>query len=167
MPNQEIESLLAKQAIRDVLSRYCRGMDRMDKDMAYSVWHEDGTAHYCDMFEGSGHGFVDWVWNVHEQVQCHSHQITNVLTELDGDTAVSESYVTVALWTRPDEQGNQTEVLGRGRYLDHWSKRGGRWAIDHRTHVLDQQGLRELRRGHVSKEATRDSKDVSSEFFRG
>ena len=49
MSSQEFEVLLAKQEIRDVLSRYCRGLDRMDKEMAYSVWHEGGTELYYDM----------------------------------------------------------------------------------------------------------------------
>lgn len=39
MSNQQVEILLAKQEVRDVLSRYCRGLDRMDKEMTYSVWH--------------------------------------------------------------------------------------------------------------------------------
>ena len=47
----ELEVLLAKQAIRDQLSRYCRGLDRMDKEMAYAVWHEDGTADYEGIFD--------------------------------------------------------------------------------------------------------------------
>ena len=62
----ELETLLAKQAVRDALSRYCRGLDRMDKAMAYAVWHPDGTADYEGIFEGTGHGFVDWVWEVRE-----------------------------------------------------------------------------------------------------
>ena len=49
----ELETLVAKQAIRDALSRYCRGLDRMDKAMAYAVWHPDGTADYQGIFEGT------------------------------------------------------------------------------------------------------------------
>ena len=91
--------------IRARLARYCRGLDRMDKDMAYAVWHPDATATYYDMFEGSGHGFIDWVWKVHAGVERHSHQIANTLVNIDGDKAVSEAYVTVCLWARPDQDG--------------------------------------------------------------
>jgi len=165
MSSQEIEALLAKQEIRDVLSRYCRGLDRMDKEMAYSVWHKDGTAHYYDMFEGSGDGFVDWVWRSHEAMQCHSHQITNVLTKIDGEKAVSEAYVTVVLWTLPDAHGKQMETVGRGRYLDRWSKKEGRWAIDHRELVLDMRTLHKLEKGDISRQSTRDLNDASFNFI--
>lgn len=133
------DTLIAKQEIRDALSRYCRGLDRMDKQMVLNVWHEGGTADYVGVFEGTGAGFVDWVWGLHgEHMQCHSHQITNVLAEVTDDRATSESYVTVALWTKPDREGQVTEIVSRGRYLDRWGKRNGRWAIEHRIYVSDQ-----------------------------
>ena len=88
MSDQIIQELIVKQEIRDVLARYCRGLDRMDKEMAYCVWHDDATAIYYDIYEGTGHGFIDWVWVAHEGMQCHSHQITNVLIKADGDKAV-------------------------------------------------------------------------------
>ena len=129
--------LCARLDIRDVLSRYCRGLDRMDKNMAYSVFSDDCVAHYHDMYEGTGHGFVDWVWAAHEGMQCHSHQITNVLIEVDGDRATSEAYVTVALWTNPPEV---QEIIARGRYLDRWQLQQGHWFIVQREHILDLQG---------------------------
>lgn len=131
-----IEELLHKQAITEVLYRYCRGIDRMDRDLVISCWHSDGTADYEDIYSGSGEGFVDWVWPVHRDgFVAHSHQITNVLVEVaeDGDHAVSESYVTVALRAA----GDGGVLVGRGRYLDQWSRREGVWAIDHRRHVSD------------------------------
>jgi hypothetical protein len=160
-----LEELAAKQAIRDALSRYCRGLDRMDAEMARAVWHEGGTAHYFGFFEGTGDEFVEWVWKSHERMQRHSHQITNVLIELDGDTATSEAYVIVALWTLPDAEGNQVEIVARGRYLDRWSRRDGRWAIDHRFHVVDMQNVAPLVGGQVSAEYRRDEQDPSFEFI--
>ena len=157
--------LLAKQAIRDVLSRYCRGLDRMDKEMAYSVWHEGGTAFYDGMFEGTGRGFIDWVWQAHAAMERHSHQITNVLIEVTGERAVCESYVTVALWTLPDAEGRQRELIGRGRYLDRFSKKHGRWAIEHRTHLLDMSSEHPLARADVSEGSARDATDLSFELF--
>ena len=161
MNNNQLQELASKQAIRDTLSHYCRGLDRMDKAMACSVWHDDGTAHYIDMFEGSGHGFVDWVWQAHEGMERHSHQMSNVLIEVEDNTAVSEAYVTVVLWTNPDNNGQQQEIIGRSRYLDRWSLRDQRWAIDHRTHVLDMQTIQPLTRGEVNKQSSRDLDDVS------
>jgi len=161
----ELETLLAKQAVRDALSRYCRGLDRMDKAMAYAVWHPDGTADYEGIFEGTGHGFVDWVWEAHAAMERHSHQITNVLTEVDGDRATSESYVTVLLWLASDGGETQTEIASRGRYLDKWSRRDGHWAIDHRCHLVDTHSVREVTRGDVAPSSARDESDPSFAFI--
>ena len=159
------QDLLDQQAIRDVLARYCRGLDRMDKEMAYSVWYPEGTAFYDGIFEGTGHEFVDWVWESHAALERHSHQITNTLVRLSGDRATSEAYVTVALWSKPDAEGRQLEIVCRGRYLDRWERRDGIWAIGHRTHLLDMQTLHALDRGQVSEGSSRDDRDLSFEFI--
>ncbi len=113
------------------------------------------------MYEGTGHGFIDWVWEAHAGMERHSHQISNILIDLDGNKATSEAYVTVALWTLADEQGQQTEIIGRGRYLDHWEKRDGIWAISVRTHVLDMQTIHELNKGYVNDASRRSVEDAS------
>jgi len=165
MSDQLIQKLIVKQEIRDALSRYCRGLDRMDKEMASSVWHADSTALYYDMYEGTGHGFIDWVWVAHESMQCHSHQITNVLTRVDGDKAVSEAYISLVLWTLPSDDGKQMEIAVRGRYLDRWSFRDNKWAIDHREFVTDTHTMRDLNKGPVSDKSTRDMTDASFAFI--
>ena len=157
--------LAARLEIRDVLSRYCRGLDRMDREMALSVFHEGSRAHYVDIYEGTGAGFVAWVWEAHAAMERHSHQITNVLVELDGDRAASEAYVTVVLWTRPDGTGDRTEIVARGRYLDRWSRRDGRWAIDERVYVLDAQSAAPLAGGVTSEASRRDEQDPSFDFI--
>lgn len=144
MGNAELNALLAKQAITEVIYRYSRGLDRMDKAMAYSVFHDDCTAVYHDdIYNGTGHGFVDWVWQAHEGMTHHSHQMNNILIELDGSddpqSATSETYATVTLLSQPDENGKQTVMTALTRYLDKWSKRNGNWAIADRVHVLDIQ----------------------------
>jgi len=165
MNEAAMQGLLDKQAIRDVLSRYCRGLDRMDKEMAYSVWHDGATAFYDGIFEGTGRGFIDWVWEAHAGMERHSHQITNVLIDLAGDRATSESYVTVVLWTLPDDEGRQNELVGRGRYLDRWARRAGVWGISERIHLLDMSTVLPLTRGETSAGFSRDEKDLSFGFL--
>lgn len=152
----------AKEDIRSALVCYCRALDRMDKDLAYAVWHPDGTANYIGIFEGTGRGFVDWVWQTHSAMERHSHQIANMLIEVDGDRARSETYVTVTLWPREMER---VEIIVRGRYLDSWSRREGRWAIDHRTHVVDLQSVHEVLRAPASEASCRDQRDASYGLF--
>ena len=130
-----LHELAAKDEIREQIYNYARGLDRMDRELATRVWHPDGTANYIGAYEGTGAGFVDMVWPFHEQLTAHSHQITNVLIEVDGDTAVSEAYVMASLHTQTAD--GATTLLVRSRYADTWSKRDGRWAIDHRTAITD------------------------------
>ena len=102
------------------------------------VWHPDGTAFYGGLYEGSGAGFVEWVFELHRGMVGHSHQVTNILIELaeDGAHATSEAYVTVRLRTH-HASGHLVDIVGTGRYLDRWSSRESRWAIDHRQYVGD------------------------------
>ena len=161
----EIEDTIADRlAIRDVLNRYCRGVDRLDKTMAYSVFAEDAPTNYYAIYEGTGHGFVDWVWEAHAAMERHSHQVSNVLIELDGDSANSEAYVTVVLWMR--EGGDMMETVVRGRYLDRWEKRDGHWLIVHREHVMDTQSVNGVPVADApNKESTRDESDPSFRFI--
>jgi hypothetical protein len=130
-----LESLAAQLEINQVLRRYCRSMDRIDAPLGYTVWHEDGIADYGPVFKGTGRGFIDWVCDYHRSLEFTSHQIANALIDVNGTQAVSETYVTVTLLAKENGQGRLT--TGRGRYLDKWSLRGGRWAIDIRSFVLD------------------------------
>ena len=89
-----------------------------------------------DIYEGTGEGFIEWVWGVNEPYIAHSHQMTNILIKVDGDTAVSETYLRAALHAQPTKNSANTSVV-RDRYADKWSKRDGRLAIDHRLFTLD------------------------------
>ena len=131
MPDS-LEDLASKQAITEALHRYCHGLDRFDRALA-DIWHEGGTANYEGIFEGTGAGFLDWVWPVHEGFERTSHQVTNILIDVDGDRATSETYVTVCL------RGTEVDIISRGRYHDRWSRRDGRWGVDERGYTDDIQ----------------------------
>lgn len=159
-----LHELAAKDEIRAQIYNYARGLDRMDRELATRVWHADGTANYIGTYEGTGAGFVDWVWPRHETMTAHSHQITNVLIEVDGDTAVSEAYVMASLRTQPADGGAST-LLVRSRYADTWSQRDGRWAIDHRTAITDFRTTHEAAGPVEPTEGRRDRSDPSYQAY--
>ncbi len=138
IPDDSVAILFAKEAIREVLHSYCRGLDRMDRPLAERVWHPGATADYGPGFRGTGAGFLDFVWDYHAGFRGHSHRVCNetIRVDLPGRTAVSETYVSVWLQTSPAD-GYVTDQFHRGRYVDRWSCRDGVWAIDHRTYVAD------------------------------
>lgn len=131
-----------RDAIIHQIHAYCRSMDRMDVDLGKAVWHDDGVADYGPVFQGTGHGFIDFVTRAHAAFIAHSHQVANVLVTLDGDRAASESYVTATLRQAQDDRTVQLTI--RGRYLDRWSCRDGRWAIDRRVFLHDFDDVREV-----------------------
>lgn len=148
-----------KIAIAEQLANYARAMDRIDHELGYAVWHADGTARYGEMFDGTGRGFVDWVCGTHAQMIAHVHRITNVLVTLDGDRASSEAYVHATL--RFEQEGVLRQGTAYGRYLDRWSRRDGRWAIDHREYVQDIDELRDAGPPLVGSWGRRDREDPS------
>ncbi len=153
-----------RQAITDQIYRYCRAMDRIDHELGYSIWHEDGTADYEHNFQGTGRGFIDHVCSQHRHLLQHSHQMSNIVIELDGDRAGSESYVTATL--RIEREGRLMQMTVLSRYIDRWSKRGGRWALDHRRAVMEMDEIREVTPMKLHSGWTRDRNDPSYEVFR-
>ena len=131
-----------RQAITDQLHHYCRAMDRIDRDLGYAVWHEDGLAEYGPLYSGSARGFVDWVCETHGNLIAHSHRISNILIRLTGDRAESEAYVNATLRFEQDGQLRQANVYGR--YVDRWSRRDDRWAIDRRVYIQDFDDVRDV-----------------------
>jgi hypothetical protein len=139
--------LEARSAITETMHRYCRSLDRMDRDLMATVFHPAATVSY-PAYQGAWPGFVDWVWGLHRAFDIHSHQMANAIIRLGPDlrSAVSESYVSASFWKREGNAataatalaaGTQTEV--RARYLDSWSLTDGGWGIDHRICIVDMK----------------------------
>jgi len=135
----ELDTLLAKQAIAEALAAYCRGMDLIDGDLARSVFHPDAVADYGAMFSGTGYEFVAFIEQVHPAMEAHHHQIGNITVTVDGDHAGSECYVNVRLRSRTPD-GILQDTRSSGRYVDRWERRDGTWRIRHRRylHHLDE-----------------------------
>jgi len=155
-----------RQAITDLIYLYCRSMDRRDIPLGYTVFHDDAVTDYGEGFySGSGHGFIDWVTELHASFTTHSHQITNIILQIDGDRAESESYCIVALRQMDGDQ--LVQITGWCRYLDQWSKRNGRWAIDKRKLVMDLDEVRPVTPLTAAPYGARDKSDPSYDLFAG
>jgi hypothetical protein len=139
---REIQELLDKQAITEVIYNYGRSMDRLDAGLGRTVFWPEATADYHEqMYQGTGYGFIDMALAGHLNYTAHSHQFSNILIRVDGDTATSETYGDVTL-RRIDEHGQCIDSRNLGRYVDRWEKRGGEWRIIDRKylHDFDEEG---------------------------
>ncbi len=125
----EVRALVDRSAITDCLHRYARGMDRHDRQMVRSVYHDDAIdVHGSMAFEFED--FIDWAFAYHAEQLHHQHYLTNITIELDGDSAHSETYY-LFVGRYPDRDTPLT-VAG-GRYVDLFECRSGRWAISKRV----------------------------------
>ena len=146
--------------IAELIYRYCRAVDRLDVRLGHSIWHEDGWADYGpDVYQGPGKGVIDLICAQHLRALHHSHQVSNILINLNGDEAGSESYVTATLRVRRDEQLMQITVWGR--YIDKWSRRGTGWGLDKRISIRDFDEIRAVTEMQRHLLATRDRNDPS------
>src|SRR6266403_270808 len=138
-----MQTLIDRQAITDLIHRYCRSVDRLDIPLGHSIWHEDGVAYYgAAVYQGPGKGLIDYICAQHRNTLHHSHQVSNILIHLDGDRAGSESYVSASLRVLSGKQVRQISVWGR--YIDSWSRREGRWGLDKRISIRDFDEIRDV-----------------------
>jgi SnoaL-like domain len=160
----ELQLCADRQAITDLIYRYCRAVDRLDVPLGHSIWHPDGQADYgAEIYQGDGRGVIDHICAQHRHALHHSHQVSNIIIDLDRDRAGSESYVTATLRVRRGEQLKQLTVWGR--YIDQWSRRDGHWGLHTRIAIRDFDEIRDVVAMNVHDRARRDRSDPSYGAF--
>ncbi len=130
----ELGELRDREAIREVIHRYCQAVDRCDLEMLKGCYHADG---YDDhgFFAGNAHEFAEYVIPVLKQIDSSMHAITNTRIRIDGDRAACQSQWSVIHRLRHDQ--GFADFWHQGRYLDVFEKRDGEWKILHRVVAAD------------------------------
>jgi uncharacterized protein (TIGR02246 family) len=126
-----------KDAIREVMARYCFALDDgRFADMA-ALFSEDGT---CQTFFGKATGrqaIADFAAGLraHRPGQSSGqgapraiHHVTNIVITLDGDTAKVRSN-----WTTVQNSPEGPKIGSGGAYDDDMVKIGGQWFFRYRT----------------------------------
>jgi hypothetical protein len=132
----QIRALQDRQEILDVCYRYARGLDRHDEEIYSSAYHEDAIDHHGD-FLGRRDEFVPWgLGLLASEWNAHTHYITNVRIDIDGDVAHSECYV---LFVQRRRDSGRLDI-GGGRYIDRVERRGAAWRIAARELVVEWSG---------------------------
>jgi hypothetical protein len=152
------DDLADRLAITDQIYRYCRSVDRLDVPLGHNVFHPDSKADF-GVYKGTGRGWIDFICEEHRKYLHHSHQVTNIVIEVEGDGAGSESYVTATL-----RAGEGDKVMQRqfwARYIDSWSRRDGQWAIDDRECIVDFASVSEVTPVREDSRSRRDREDPS------
>lgn len=132
----EVDVLLAKQAIRELVYQIARGVDRADAALITAAFHDDGTDDH-GAYQGSAAGFAEWATSF--PMARSQHHIGNVIAEVDGDSARAESYFS-AQHNWPVD-GVMMQVMAGGRYLDTFERRQSVWKLTHRHAIYDWEQL--------------------------
>jgi hypothetical protein len=132
--SKRLDLLLDKAELQELAVRYARAVDRGDRQLLLSVYHEDAVDHHGADFRGSPTEFADYVRNTTSIFEVTAHYILNSSYAISGDKADGELYFVAYHRTRQPESN---EIIVAGRYLDRYERRSGVWKIAHRSLVWD------------------------------
>ena len=127
-----IEDLAADYLIRQALSRYWRGVDRLDVELIRSAFHDDAIDHHAG-HDRLAHDFAAAAVERMPKVAPGGtqHRVGNVSIEREGDRAWCEAY-----YHAIHNAGDRLNELF-GRYVHRFEQRAGEWKIAERWAVLD------------------------------
>ena len=132
-----IDELLAKQEITELVGLYMRGLDRLDKTLLRSTFHDDATTDY-GFFKGGPDDFVEMAYTALQDHAANHHMIGQVLIDVEGEIAFGEVYFQAFHRLLGDgSEGEERDLFLSGRYVDRYEKREGVWKIAFRSEVND------------------------------
>lgn len=134
--DEQLQRLLDKQAIAEVLYRRARAGDRADAELAHACYHPGATERH-GVFDGEAADFIDRVSFTRPRegspIKGMFHVVCNILVDFEGlDAAFVEAYHVA--WC---QMSDGTDATIGGRYLDRFTREGGKWAIRHRDVIFD------------------------------
>ena len=129
-----LRTLIDKQALSELVHRYCRACDRRDFALVRALYHDDAIDDHGAMFRGGADEFVTWLPQVMANFEATVHSLTNTLFIVRGDEAQGELY-THAYHRTPAPDAR--EIIIGGRYLDRYARRDAQWKFLHRSLALD------------------------------
>jgi SnoaL-like domain len=173
---RRLKALEDRQAIHDVIVRYCRGVDRSDPALVLAAFHDDAIDNHFGAVLPfrEAIGTLKAARNGTPSKTTSMHNLCNILIEVDGDVARCESYVIVLV--RIPQEGGALDWIHAGRYVDRFERRNGAWRIAYRTVVYDLErfdevvpapdGLTQARYLDKAVRGRRGTQDFSYEIFK-
>jgi len=132
----QIQAELAdREAIKDVLMRYCRGVDRLEDALIRDAYWPDAHDDHLE-FSGNVEEFLAYAKPNLQAMRYAQHLLGNILICIDGNKADVETYYQ-GYQSVPDEAGYRRDIIAAGRYLDTFEKRNDEWRILRRFVLVD------------------------------
>jgi SnoaL-like domain len=131
-----LQRLLDQGEIRDVIYRYCRGIDRRQYELVRSCYHADAVDDHAG-FRGNVDEFIAYVAKGLPAYEGTMHFIGNMLIEPHGDRARAESYIVAHHRLAAGEDKAERDYVVGLRYVDDFERRDGEWRIAARVCAID------------------------------
>lgn len=131
-----IDALIDRQDVADCIARFARGMDRFDRPLFLSAFHDDAVI-AAGPFVGAADALYDWAMGLHAAGQeATHHNLLNQQIEIAGDDAHVETYYLFV-----GRNHDTTNWMAGGRYLDRLERRDKIWRIALRTTLIEWSGM--------------------------
>jgi len=138
--DEEIQLLLDEAAIRRVLSKYGRGVDRRDHECLLSMFWP-GAIDEHGVYNGPIEGLVEWLRENYRPGQSWMHHQTTQRIDVNGDQAWTETYCLATIRRPASDDEPASDRIVRVRYCDRFEKRDGEWRIAHRKVVYSPSSV--------------------------
>ena len=133
---QALQELIDKQAIGDVIQRYCRTLDWLDAEGQASCYWPDAHIEY-GFFTGKAEDFLPVVMATESGLARRWHMLSVPLIRFHSRTSASSECYGIFGGGRMQDDGTIAGDMIGGRYLDEWERRDGEWRISARTYIVD------------------------------
>ena len=142
--NDALQRLIDKDEIRDLMARYCRGVDRGDWEAVRATYHSDAYDDHAD-YKGDIDGFIAFAKSRTGGAVQVMHFLGECLIEFASpDVAIVETYFHTAHTLGPEAQkqygtaaGGSVQLSQYGRYVDRVERRAGVWRVATRAVVFE------------------------------
>lgn len=133
--SQALQGLLDREAIRECMYSYCRGIDRVDEEALRASYWPDATDRHGP-YQGSSSGFIDWALAQRKVGGRMAHIVGNMSITVNGNQAAVETYFQMFAQERL-ANGDNRQLFLVGRYADRFEKRGQEWRVAARIVIYD------------------------------
>lgn len=137
-----LDTLVAKDAIRELVLLYSRGVDRKDGALLRSLYTKDATDTHGDTFDGKADAYVDFLETAFPHMKYSGHHVCNHMISVKGEEGEGEVYA-IAWHVIPNREGGFLEDTMCVRYIDNYLKEAdGRWRFAKRVVTYDMRTVR-------------------------
>jgi SnoaL-like domain len=131
-----LDTLSDKEAIRELVLLYSRGVDRKDIELLKTLYTKDATDDHGAHFKGPAGAYIDFLAKSLPGLLAGAHFVCNHLIAVDGASAEGEVYA-LAYHIFPDGKGGTVQDVAGVRYIDRYAKENGRWLFASRIVRFD------------------------------